>query len=1288
MTQADREALHARAKRLLDAESPAIDELLRTAKQLYVSDMPVESGKLERRARVLARAQAEALPGGARIDAASAKPLAKCLNRLNEHALARQILARVREQHPEDVVAAQQLALSTYKDEELPPDARFADALGILDAIGLRDPACADPETLGQGGAIHKRMWERGGQIEDLHTALHFYRGGWQADPRRDMGYCGVNAAFILDVLAYRARIAVVRDRADARYAEAFEAEACAMREAMLQRLPEFAADDAETRAQYWYLVTMAEVNFGLGRWEQAADRLAQARQAEHAEWERQTTARQLVAIARMHGFLPPTEAQAPETWDAPWRALHALLGADALAAFDSYRGKVGLALSGGGFRASLFHLGVLARLAECDALRCVEVLSTVSGGSIVGAHYYLALRHRLRTNTDAELDRAAYLGVVREVMDQFCAGVHLNLRVRALSNLWSNLKMLLTRTYGRSNRMGELYEKFLYDAVPDGQAPGKLRRLRDLLIHPLLRRGAAGAPEERDEDFKPRFSNWRRKARVPILLLNATSLNSGHNWPFTASWMGEPPGLTGQEIDMNQRYRRLYYWQAPIEKLRDHPLGYAVAASAGVPALFDPLVLDGLYPERTVRLVDGGVHDNQGVAGLLDEGCSLILCSDASGQMDDQKSPAGGVLGVFLRSDSILQDRLREAQYQDLAWRAQSQSLQGFFFVHLKQGLESDPIDWVECQDPGRPVNRPRCTDYAVDRTIQRLLSEVRTDLDTFTEVEACALMASGYRMTEHQLRQLDKAHKASGLPGTWAGFDVDAPSANDWPFSPLLPVMAADPKGGDMRARDLTTQLTASKMLFGKVWKLVPALSGAAIVLAAICVAGAGVWIYRNWQSTFSLSYELSVRGVVIGVVVLLAGLVMPLGKLIKPLETVRKWLFMVFLATVGWVLTNIHLWFFEPLFRRRGGLERLMKLAAGSTPAGGAAAGAPFAYRLSGGQLEQAIEVLGQARSTFQLTPGMQRLYTLLRLSVHAGTGAFVCLVVGIIWDLSGSGGRVELGAIDWVILAVLAVALLSSPLLLLLNVPLVGQIVRQRARLRRLGLRDLSIAMWRAHRKKRRWESIWLGVVAVVGALVLLSATMLFAMGDATVGFSILWLLLLLGGPFVGYYFVQRAKDQLELAGDANRLLGSLQQLQKGAGADEDIDVPAEAWASVAQIESAQIARQRVEAVAEGITAPSQEYRVLTARDVAAAKAELGLQDRLAVEDLVDEVGENPRAPEAVQDETDGLWRRRFANGEMALVYGIDEAQRQVRIVALHRTQAAETVAAQSLEDRHA
>jgi predicted acylesterase/phospholipase RssA len=59
---------------------------------------------------------------------------------------------------------------------------------------------------------------------------------------------------------------------------------------------------------------------------------------------------------------------------------------------------------TGGGFRASLFHIGVLAKLAELDALRHVEVLSCVSGGSIIGAHYYLELRKLLNEKQDDQI--------------------------------------------------------------------------------------------------------------------------------------------------------------------------------------------------------------------------------------------------------------------------------------------------------------------------------------------------------------------------------------------------------------------------------------------------------------------------------------------------------------------------------------------------------------------------------------------------------------------------------------------------------------------------------------------------------------------------------------------------------------------------------------------------------------------------------------------------------------------------------------------------------------------
>jgi NTE family protein len=44
---------------------------------------------------------------------------------------------------------------------------------------------------------------------------------------------------------------------------------------------------------------------------------------------------------------------------------------------------RIGLALSGGGFRAAVFHLGVLKYLAEKNLLEQVTQVSTVSGGSL-----------------------------------------------------------------------------------------------------------------------------------------------------------------------------------------------------------------------------------------------------------------------------------------------------------------------------------------------------------------------------------------------------------------------------------------------------------------------------------------------------------------------------------------------------------------------------------------------------------------------------------------------------------------------------------------------------------------------------------------------------------------------------------------------------------------------------------------------------------------------------------------------------------------------------------------
>ena len=55
---------------------------------------------------------------------------------------------------------------------------------------------------MGQRGAIHKRRWQLEGQRADLDRALGFYLDGYELGVETDQGYNGINAAFVLDLLA------------------------------------------------------------------------------------------------------------------------------------------------------------------------------------------------------------------------------------------------------------------------------------------------------------------------------------------------------------------------------------------------------------------------------------------------------------------------------------------------------------------------------------------------------------------------------------------------------------------------------------------------------------------------------------------------------------------------------------------------------------------------------------------------------------------------------------------------------------------------------------------------------------------------------------------------------------------------------------------------------------------------------------------------------------------------------------------------------------------------------
>ena len=174
-------------------------------------------------------------------------------------------------------------------------------------------------------------------------------------------------------------------------------------------------------------------------------------------------------------------------------------------------------------------------------------------------------------------------------------------------------------KAYSRTIRLGELFESQLFARIwgrdSSRPKPEDPLLLKNLKIFPK-------GPQGPDTRFDPKVSNWRRKAKAPILILNATTLNTGHAWQYTASFMGESPWSIDPNIDGTSRLRRFYHDRAP-PAYQSMPLSKAVVASACVPGLFEPLRLDNLYAleERgkeaealTLRQVDGGVHDNQGV--------------------------------------------------------------------------------------------------------------------------------------------------------------------------------------------------------------------------------------------------------------------------------------------------------------------------------------------------------------------------------------------------------------------------------------------------------------------------------------------------------------------------------------------------------------------------------------------------------------------------------------------------------------------------------------------------
>src|SRR6476469_4688105 len=118
---------------------------------------------------------------------------------------------------------------------------------------------------------------------------------------------------------------------------------------------------------------------------------------------------------------------------------------------------KIGLALSGGGFRATLYHLGLVRFLRDAGILQQVTHITSVSGGSIMAAQ--LTLNWDKYTGSPEEFDQAAA---------QLIAFTHRDVRNRILRRFplgvllrWpSRLLGFSTRQWTRTGLLRGQYEK------------------------------------------------------------------------------------------------------------------------------------------------------------------------------------------------------------------------------------------------------------------------------------------------------------------------------------------------------------------------------------------------------------------------------------------------------------------------------------------------------------------------------------------------------------------------------------------------------------------------------------------------------------------------------------------------------------------------------------------------------------------------------------------------------------------------------------------------------------
>ncbi len=304
---------------------------------------------------------------------------------------------------------------------------------------------------------------------------------------------------------------------------------------------------------------------------------------------------------------------------------------------------NIALALSGGGFRATVFHLGVLARLAKEGRLENITYLSTVSGGSLC-AGLVLALSNNQWPTSQSYL--AYVLPAARQILTT--RDLKSALIKKVVLNIWdvfdpraNELAELLAKDWGININLNQLPESPRWMINATCYETGKNWRFE------RFRMGDYVFGYTYDTDY-PLSNALAASAGFPGLI-GALSLETGGRDWFRYRELAVDSLSTGVDL---------------IRKRQTEPIEPA-------------------FP--TVHLWDGGVYDNHGLEGLVDynrgwkKDIDFLIVSDAAGRSKPEAYQRGSKALMRIIT-GVMMDQIRSLRARAILERMRNHKDRGAF--------------------------------------------------------------------------------------------------------------------------------------------------------------------------------------------------------------------------------------------------------------------------------------------------------------------------------------------------------------------------------------------------------------------------------------------------------------------------------------------------------------------------------------------------------------------------------------------------------------------------------